>query len=250
MTSWALSGRLSLFTPLATIFSASMSRPESVSSRMASFGSSTAIWKISLRFFSPPEKPSLTERLSKSSVQFEQFHFLLDQREKFHRVQFRLAPVLADFVQRGLEKIGAVHAGNFDRILEREKQPFAGALLGIEVEQVLAAVNHLAAAHVVAVAPGQNAASVLLPLPFGPMTAWTSPGRMTRLTPLRICLPSTPASRFLISRIGCAHLVNVSSDCSSNDFVRFGTCRFNPRCLPGSRRAVSALRRRIPSAVP
>jgi hypothetical protein len=34
-----------------------MSRPESVSSRIASFGSSTAIWKISLRFFSPPEKP-------------------------------------------------------------------------------------------------------------------------------------------------------------------------------------------------
>ena len=52
-----------------TTLSASMSRPESVSSRMASFGSSTAIWKISLRFFSPPEKPSLTERLSKSSVQ-------------------------------------------------------------------------------------------------------------------------------------------------------------------------------------
>jgi hypothetical protein len=27
-------------------------------------GSSTAIWNISLRFFSPPEKPSLTDRLS------------------------------------------------------------------------------------------------------------------------------------------------------------------------------------------
>src|SRR5436190_2116869 len=51
-----------LLTPLATIRSASMSRPESVSSRMASWGSSTAIWKISLRFFSPPENPSLTER--------------------------------------------------------------------------------------------------------------------------------------------------------------------------------------------
>jgi hypothetical protein len=32
----------------------------SVSSRMASFGSNTAICKISLRFFSPPEKPSLS----------------------------------------------------------------------------------------------------------------------------------------------------------------------------------------------
>src|SRR5471032_2487972 len=33
------------------------------------------------------------------------------------------------------------------------------------------------------------------------MTAWTSPALMVRLTPLRICLPSTPAERFLISNI-------------------------------------------------
>ena len=39
-----------------------MSRPESVSSSIDRRGSSTAIWKISLRFFSPPENPSLTER--------------------------------------------------------------------------------------------------------------------------------------------------------------------------------------------
>ena len=39
-----------------------MSRPESVSSIKANFGSSIAIWRISQRFFSPPEKPSLTER--------------------------------------------------------------------------------------------------------------------------------------------------------------------------------------------
>jgi hypothetical protein len=61
----ALSLLRSLFTPLATMRSASMSSPESVSSRMASFGSSIAIWKISLRFFSPPEKPSFTGTTSK-----------------------------------------------------------------------------------------------------------------------------------------------------------------------------------------
>ena len=60
-------GPFSVFTPFATIRSASMSRPESVSSRMASRGSSTAIWKISLRFFSPPENPSFTERPVKLS---------------------------------------------------------------------------------------------------------------------------------------------------------------------------------------
>src|SRR5215210_339617 len=42
------------FTPSATIRSASMSSPESVSSRMAMRGESIAIWSISIRFFSPP----------------------------------------------------------------------------------------------------------------------------------------------------------------------------------------------------
>ena len=31
---------------------------------MANLGSNIAIWKISLRFFSPPEKPSFTERFA------------------------------------------------------------------------------------------------------------------------------------------------------------------------------------------
>ena len=46
-----------------------MSRPESVSSRIARRGSRIAIWSISLRFFSPPEKPSFTLRcISFSSI--------------------------------------------------------------------------------------------------------------------------------------------------------------------------------------
>src|ERR687895_818990 len=52
------SGPRSSFTPLATTCNASMSRPESVSSMIASWGSSMSICRISLRFFSPPEKPS------------------------------------------------------------------------------------------------------------------------------------------------------------------------------------------------
>ena len=47
-----------VLTPWATVFSASMSRPESVSSRNASYGRSIASCRISMRFFSPPEKPS------------------------------------------------------------------------------------------------------------------------------------------------------------------------------------------------
>ena len=49
-------------TPSETTRSASTSRPESVSSRIAIFGLSSRICRISWRFFSPPEKPSLTLR--------------------------------------------------------------------------------------------------------------------------------------------------------------------------------------------
>ena len=38
--------------------------------------------------------------------------------------------------------------------------------------------------------PSRTAASVDLPEPLGPMSAWTSPGRTTRSTPWRISTPS------------------------------------------------------------
>jgi hypothetical protein len=44
--------------PPDTVFRASMSRPESVSSSRASVGASRFICSTSRRFFSPPEKPS------------------------------------------------------------------------------------------------------------------------------------------------------------------------------------------------
>ena len=44
--------------------SASTSRPESVSSSTANFGLSSSSCSTSARFFSPPEKPSFTERVA------------------------------------------------------------------------------------------------------------------------------------------------------------------------------------------
>src|SRR5215468_1845390 len=61
MTPWSGSARKRLI-PSATTLSASMSSPESVSSRIAIFGLSNRSWSISCRFFSPPEKPSLRLR--------------------------------------------------------------------------------------------------------------------------------------------------------------------------------------------
>ena len=53
-------------TPSETILSASTSRPESVSSKIAILGFRSSSCKISWRFFSPPEKPSLMFRSVKS----------------------------------------------------------------------------------------------------------------------------------------------------------------------------------------
>ena len=52
-----------------------MSSPESVSSRTASVGRNMCIWSISRRFFSPPEKPSFTERVMKESSTSRSFIF-------------------------------------------------------------------------------------------------------------------------------------------------------------------------------
>ena len=52
-----------------------MSSPESVSSRIASVGSSNASCRISLRFFSPPENPSLTLRSRNSGFISSSFIF-------------------------------------------------------------------------------------------------------------------------------------------------------------------------------
>src|SRR5919202_7012632 len=43
-------------------------------------------------------------------------------------------------------------------------------------------------------------ARVDLPDPFGPISAWNSPDRTCRSTPLRICLSAAETCRFLISR--------------------------------------------------
>ena len=64
MTIALVSAVLSLLKPSATIRKASTSNPESVSSKIAKVGSNIAIWNISLRFFSPPLKPSFTLRLA------------------------------------------------------------------------------------------------------------------------------------------------------------------------------------------
>src|SRR5215831_7809455 len=68
--------------------------------------------------------------------------------------------------------------------------------------------------------PASTWARVDLPEPFGPMTAWTSPGATVRSTPLRISLAPTRAWRFRISSIGAA-LANRSLQADAEKLLRF-----------------------------
>jgi hypothetical protein len=83
-----------------------------------------------LRFFSPPEKPSFTPRLRKASSISSELHLLRTSVEELDRVEFRLAAVLAAGVERGLQEVDVVHAGDLDRILEGEEDAGARALSG------------------------------------------------------------------------------------------------------------------------
>src|ERR1700759_4615648 len=94
--------------------SASMSSPESVSSRMARRGSMIPICTISLRFFSPPEKPTFTAR------------FIISMS----------SPSAALGVQGGPEELDVGDARYLDRILEAEEHALRRPLVRIERKQV------------------------------------------------------------------------------------------------------------------
>ena len=71
-------------------------------------------------------------------IHLQQLHLVLDELEELDRVEFRLAAMLADGVDGGLEEIAGADAGDFDRILKRQEDAFARPLLGGQFEQIFA----------------------------------------------------------------------------------------------------------------
>ena len=98
------------------------------------------ICTISLRFFSPPEKPTLTGRLSISASMLE--------LAASARASFRNSAPDSGFssrlralgVERLAQELDVGDAGDLDRILEAEEQPGGGALVRVEGEEVDPAV--------------------------------------------------------------------------------------------------------------
>ena len=133
-----------------------MSRPESVSSRMASLGSSTAIWKISLRFFSPPENPSLTGRLSSSGSMSSTFIFSFTSVRKSIASSSSWPRCLRTALSAASQEVGVADAGDFDRVLESQEDALARALLGRHLKEVLAVERDRAGRDRVHLAAGEH----------------------------------------------------------------------------------------------
>src|SRR5919204_1202584 len=180
-TSWA--------TPVATCFSESMSRPESVSSKIAISGSRTASWRISFRFFSPPENPWFTYRftMASSTPRVAIFSFMC-----LRNASALTSGSLTDWyaVRR---KFTTETPGTSTGYCIARNRP---SLARWSVVSLVTSSPLKRPPPAVTVYPGRpmiTLASVDLPEPFGPISACVSPCRTVRSIPSRISLPSTEA---------------------------------------------------------
>ena len=193
-------GRIPIWSPpisailwLASL-TASTSRPLSVSSRIANLGRSMAIWRISARFISPPEKPSLTYRRA-NSVSMRSCFIFSFMSLRNSRMGINSSPSL----RSGLRTLVAA--------CRKKSASFTpGIAIGRWNAIKMPARARSEASHSNRLSPLMKISpevtsylgwpmmafpSVLLPEPLGPISACVSPRLISRLTPLRIGLPST-----------------------------------------------------------
>ena len=196
-----VSGVASLLTPSATIRMASTSRPESVSSRMESLGSSIAIWNISLRFFSPPENPSFTDLLASlessstialfSRISLRKSAAFIGSLPSYFRFSLMAARMKLVIDTPGIStgywnERNSPSWARSSGFMARRSLPLNTAVPPVT------SYNGL---------PTSTALSVDFPEPFGPMMAWVSPSLMVRLIPFNISLLPILACKSLTSNI-------------------------------------------------
>src|SRR3954453_13912344 len=187
-------------TAVATVRSASMSRPESVSSSTAMRGSSSASWSISMRFFSPPEKPSLRYRLENSRgtwVSSMAASTVLRNSLRETASSPRASRWAFITMRRYLATVTPGMATGYWKAMkrpERARSSGSASVMSSPPNRIWPSVTSRVGCPMIALA------SVDLPEPFGPISAWNSPSRTWRSTPLRICLSPAETCRVRISR--------------------------------------------------
>ena len=203
-----------------------MSRPESVSSRIGELRLEQRHLEDLVALLLAAREAFVDRAAQHALVDVEELRLLLDQLHELHRVELGQALVLALGVDRRLEEVGVVHAGNLDRVLERHEHAFAGALVGIHVEQVLAVEGDVAAGHLVLRVAGQRTRQRALARAVRPHDGVHLAGVDGEVDPLEDLLAFGPNLQILDSQ----HAMS------------------SRRILRVKRSAASALRRRTPSA--
>ena len=168
---------------------------------MANFGLSSSSCSTSARFFSPPEKPSFTERVANFGSIFRRFI-----ASDSSLVQVRMAgalPSTSVFAVR--RKLVIDTPGTSTGYCMAKKTPALARSSGVILRMSSPSSSTCPESTTYLGWPASVYASVDLPDPFGPMMAWVSPELTVRFTPLRIglmpSLVSTCAYRSLISRV-------------------------------------------------
>src|SRR5690349_18029886 len=176
--------------PSETIRSASTSRPESVSSRMAIRGLSSSSWRISWRFFSPPEKPSLTLRSAKAGSIWSWAIVSLTSFTQVRSLGASPRTAVAE-VRRKLEtETPGISTGY---CMARNRP--ARARSSTDISRTSSPSRVTVPLVIVYLGwPAREYARVDLPDPLGPMMAWVSPCFTVRSTPLRISFVALSAS--------------------------------------------------------
>src|SRR5262245_15555116 len=189
-------------TPEATMRSASMSRPDSVSSSTARRGARTAIWKISLRFFSPPENPSLTERFRSAwSICTSPMRSFTSARNSMASSSGSPRCLRTAFTA-AFSRYMLLTPGISTGYWKARKIPSRARTSGVIASRSCPSKSTWPSVTSTVSRPARTWASVLLPDPFGPMMACTSPARTSRSIPLRISFPPARAFKPRMTSIG------------------------------------------------
>src|SRR6266516_1755948 len=229
MMSTPRSGPETRLTPSATMRRASMSSPESVSSRTASFGRSIASWRISIRFFSPPEKPSFRYRLENSfGISASSIACSVSWRNSrsFTSGSPRASRWALSAMRRYLATVTPGIATGYWKAMKspaRARSSGAASVMSSPSKRISPAVTSNAGWPMIAFA------SVDLPDPFGPISAWTSPAGTRRSIPRRISLPSAVTSRPLTSSSGTSRLHGRRELVPARELDELGECGLRQR---------------------
>ena len=81
-------------------------------------------------------EPDIDRALQQIVADLEQLQLGAHRAQELAGVELGLAAVAAAGVERGAQEIHVVHAGDLDRVLEREEQPLARPLVGRHRQQV------------------------------------------------------------------------------------------------------------------